>query len=387
MKGEPAVTSQELSLKSKLLGVEFGRGLATYAVILLHSGDAAWGLPVSPAVLTLRSLFDFAVPFFLATAFYFMTVKPEIGYSSQFWKSRIERLVIPYVVWSGIFWIARVVTFTLANKAERLQQLLQDPIAVIFLGGASYQLYFLPLLLAGTTLVLLMPVLQRYKVSVPGLVFLSSVGLFIHYLVETSGNSFQLGHYVAFQPLSNAWHIDLQHQPFLRLALVILAWIIRCFPYFLIALALNRLTDRSKVALFTLHPMLWMGLFLLVDIGLRFVLPSEVVDLFAAFILLLFCISLSFLLSRDQLITGVLSRLIVSAGACSFGIYLCHPFLMNLVKPLIAKALPTLATVVSIPSVLMLSIACFLLSWLFVATLSTNRFLAKYLFGVKVPKW
>ena len=193
--------------KSRLLGIELCRGLATYAVILVHSGDETWGIPVDPNAVTFRLLFYFAVPYFLATAFYFMTANPEIGKSPKFWRSRVDRIVIPYACWTVIFLISRVIVFTLSHKPDRLQQLLQDPVSIIFLGGASYHLYFLPLLLAGTSLILLMPLLTKLKVSKYGLLFLSVVSIFSYHLLEASGNSFQLGTNVAFQSLLNSWQM------------------------------------------------------------------------------------------------------------------------------------------------------------------------------------
>ena len=97
--------------KQKLLGIELCRGLSTYAVILVHSGDESWGLYTDPSAIAFRLHFYFAVPFFLATAFYFMTAKPDIAYSSKFWRSRIERILIPYTIWSAIFLISRAIIF------------------------------------------------------------------------------------------------------------------------------------------------------------------------------------------------------------------------------------------------------------------------------------
>ena len=87
----------------KLLGVELIRGLATYAVVLVHSGDQTWGIPIDPMAIDFRLFFYFAVPFFLTAAFYFMTANPAIGYSMKFWQSRVARILVPYIIWSMIF--------------------------------------------------------------------------------------------------------------------------------------------------------------------------------------------------------------------------------------------------------------------------------------------
>ena len=170
----------------KLLGIELVRGLSTYAVILVHSGDQTWGLPIDPTAIQFRLFFYFAVPFFLATAFYFLPTKPDVVYSAKFWRSKVERILIPYVVWSAIFFIFRVVVFSLGRKPERLQQLFQDPLSIIFFGGASYHVYFLPLLATGTLLVLSIPLLARWRINTLGLMSIAIVSTVLYTLLEAS---------------------------------------------------------------------------------------------------------------------------------------------------------------------------------------------------------
>ena len=78
------------------------------------------------------------------------------------------------------------------------------------------------------------------------------------------------------------------------------------------------------------------------------------------------------------------SKLIQSVSLCSFGIYLIHqPVLFYIVRRLIiAKLMPELAAQVSIPSMVVSSSLCFLLSWLSVAILIRNKIIARYLFGL-----
>jgi peptidoglycan/LPS O-acetylase OafA/YrhL len=361
--------------KGKLLGIEFFRGLSTYAVILVHSGDETWGLPISPEAITFRMLFYFAVPFFLATAFYFMTAKPEIAQSSKFWRSRVERLVVPYMVWSAIFLVSRIVIFTLGNKPDRIQQLLQDPLSLIFLGGASYHLYFLPLLLAGTSLTLLMPLINRLRIGKYNLIFLSIVSMFIYYLMEASGNSFQLGTNIAFQSLLNSLQTVPEQHPLLRLVFVEIAWLIRCLPYFFIAFCLHQFSSlKSHYSKFTAAP--WAIAFLLTNTLGRLFLPGALQEVLLAFTLLLFSIAVS-----GYFQNGKFARFAASIGACSFGVYLLHPFVMNVTKPIVGRILPAAIASVSISSMLLLSIPCFLISWAIVAYLRKNKLAAKYLFG------
>lgn len=98
-----------MTIKSnkRLLGINLCRGFAAYAVVLVHSGDETLGLPISQEAIYLRMLFYFAVPFFLATSFYFLTAKPEIDTSKRFWSSRVDRIVIPYITWTLIYLLFR----------------------------------------------------------------------------------------------------------------------------------------------------------------------------------------------------------------------------------------------------------------------------------------
>jgi surface polysaccharide O-acyltransferase-like enzyme len=234
--------------KPKLLGIELIRGLSTYAVILVHSGDQTWHVPVDSSAITFRSLFYFAVPFFLAAAFYFMTVKTEIVDYKKFWQSKFQRIVVPYLIWSGIFFFFRVIIFR--NNPERLHHLLQDPLSIIFFGGASYHLYFLPMMFTGTLWVLTIPFLSRLKTNKLGLVLLGILSIILYLLLETSGNGFHLGEMnTAFRNITTNLEIDLEKYPLLRFTLVEIAWAIRCLPYFLIALIINKLALTKRIDL------------------------------------------------------------------------------------------------------------------------------------------
>lgn len=360
----------------RFLGIELCRGLSTYAVILAHSGDETWGIPILNNAIEFRLHFYFAVPFFLAAAFFFMTAKPEIAYSQRFWKSRLERIVIPYIIWSFIFLISRVIVFTLSKKFDRLQQLLQDPLSISFFGGASYHLYFLPLLMAGTFLMFSIKLFANPKINTFGLISFAMVSIIFYYLLEVTSNSFQLGNNIAFQALCSNWNINLEQNPLLRLILVEFSWVIRCLPYFFIALILHKLLPEIKFlhnGSFTLG--LAVSCLLCNILGLKF-LPRALQEVIMAYLLLIFGISFSHHF-RSTLITN----LATSVGLCSFGIYLIHPFIMNVSKYFIGKILPGITSSISIPSMLVLSISCFLLSWASVTYLVKQKFISKYLFG------
>lgn len=57
---------------AKLVEIELCRNLAAFDVILVYSGDDTWGIPIADSSVKFRQLFYFAVPFFIASYFYFL---------------------------------------------------------------------------------------------------------------------------------------------------------------------------------------------------------------------------------------------------------------------------------------------------------------------------
>jgi peptidoglycan/LPS O-acetylase OafA/YrhL len=364
----------------KLLGIEFSRGLAAYAVILVHSGDQAWGLPIDNNASEFRLFFYFAVPFFLAAAFYFMTAKPEVVYSAKFWRSKVERMLVPYAIWSTIFFISKVIIFTLTKQPERLQPIFQDPVGLIFFGGAEVQLYFLPFLFTGILLLLLIPMLVEWQIdTLSRLSFLTVFSLVLYATLESSGNGFQLSETsVAFKSLANSLNIDLMKNPLLRLVLIEIAWVVRCLPYFSIALILNKLRLSEELSNVKITVPIGLAiLFILFDTVGKVLLPVGFSELAIAFSLLLFSFSVSNHFRNSAVVTPI-----ASVGLCSFGIYLIHPFVMCSLKPIIGRFSPDTSTHISIFSISILSLFSFVVSWIIVNYLTRNKLISKYLFGV-----
>ena len=361
----------------RLLGVDLFRGIAAYAIVFVHSGDESWGVPISQAAISLRLLFYFAVPFFLATSFFFLTARPEIDTSRRFWRSRIDRILIPYGIWTIVYLMFRSIFFLKFQQMDRFWDVCQDPLAMFCLGGASYHLYFLPLLFTGTFLVTIAKYLQQIRANqlvIGGLAILSLIAY--EWLIK-SGNSFHLNPNTAFKNLiqTTGWNID--SLPVLRFVLVQIAWLLNCFPYLLIGILLIPLRDRIpnwnaayRSATACLCGMIFFGSSAAVSIGL----PEIVKDVGQAYSLLLLAIILSGYIKQGWLFESV--------GACSFGIYLIHPFAMLGVKGLLAKILPSLATEVSILSMLTISIGSFTIAWIAIALTIKNKWVAKYALGV-----
>ena len=362
-----------MSKTSRLVGIDLCRGLAAFAVILVHSGDESWGIPISDQAIQFRYLFYFAVPFFLAASFYFSTKKLPLNIDGTFWQKKFKRIVVPYLLWSIFYVVLKTVIFTLTNNQDQVQELLSDPLAIVFLGAASYHLYFIPLLLAGTILLYLANYLSRQRNSTIILSLLTIFSLVVYQLLMLTKNDFDLGSYIAFPNLLQQLAVDsLFYQPW-RIILVNIAWIIRCLPYFFIALLINHVLKQNKSRLLYGKTSIAVisVIFVLADVLGQKYLPASLSEIIIAYSLLLFGIAISKHLPD--------SNLIVSLGSCSFGIYLIHPVIKSAIEIILIKFSPEITQSVSIFSMLTYAILSFLGSWIFILLIQKNKLTAQYI--------
>ena len=361
--------------KARFIGIDLCRGLAAFAVILVHSGDETWGIPISDRSIEFRHLFYFAVPFFLAASFYFATKKLPVNISGVFWQKKFKRIVVPYLFWSIFFLFSKSKFFFATNNSSQIQELFSDPIGIIFLGAASYHLYFMPLLFIG----MLWLYSANYFINKPIIYLFSLIllSLIIYQLLLSSNNSFDLGAYTAFADLRSLVQPDSLIYPLWRIALVNIAWLIRCLPYFLISVLLNQFKRYNSRWLYQNQTIfLLFLLFLLVDTIGKNYLPDAVSEIIIAYSLLLLGISSSKYLKDNNIITNL--------GICSFGIYLIHPFIKSLVEIPLVILLPKLTQSVSITSILLYSISTFLISWLVVSLMLKKQIVIPIYLKIKM---
>ncbi len=361
--------------KNRLLGIDLCRGLAAFAVIVLHSGDETWGVPVGYWALKFRTFFYFAVPFFLAVSFFFTTRNVSDKMSLKFLRTKFQRILIPYIVWSLFYVVFGTIFFSITNQFVRLNEWQQDPVGVIFLGNASYHLYFLPLLFSGSLLIFRIKNILKWQKGINILAFLSVFSIVINQIIDLSGNSFRLNPPIAFSSLLNSVALEPIIYQLARFLLVQIAWMLKCLPYICLAIILNYLLVKVHKSIFKRKILLFLffAIFVFINIfNTRFIL-GELSSVVGAFSLLLFGICLSNFLKEDSIIK--------SLGNCSFGIYLIHPILKRAITIILTLAIPKLTSQVTIISMLCFSISTFLISWLVVLVLMQNRQLAKYLFG------
>ncbi|MGB5631501.1 MAG: acyltransferase [Waterburya sp.] len=362
-----------MSKATRLNGIDLCRGLAAFAVILVHSGDETWGVPISEAAIQFRHLFYFAVPFFLAASFYFGTKKYPLNIDSTFWLKKFKRIVIPYLVWSLFYVVTKTVIYSLTNKTDEVQELIADPISIIFFGAASYHLYFIPLLLAGILLLYLTNYLNKQNNITLFLLISSIFSIIIYQLLIFYQNDFNLDLYTAFPELLQLISVDnILYQPW-RITLVYLSWSVRCLPYFLIALLINQILKQNVGRWLYSRQNIVMLLVVCVlanAYGQQY-LPRAMSEIIIAYSLLLFGISISKYLPESNLIDNL--------GACSFGIYLIHPFVKSAVDIFLIKFIPQVTQSVSIISILTYSIVSFLVSWVFIFLMQRNKLVAQYI--------
>jgi peptidoglycan/LPS O-acetylase OafA/YrhL len=360
--------------KNRLFGIDICRGLAAYAVVLLHSGDKTWA-PLGFWASQINSWFNFAVPFFLAASFYFMVPKLPMGFSGKFWKQRFERLFIPYVIWTVVYVGLKAVMFLVSKQPEKLQELFQDPISIILFGGASIQLYYLPMLFAGTLgLIIICDPLVKRNIGISTLAILTILSIGLYELLVSTGNTFHLGPNIAFESLLTFIYPQGNNNPLLRILLVSIAWIIRCLPYMLLAMLLTQITSQKQLLVKSnMFGIVSLVLFGLVSaLGTSF-MPNAMHEFLSGYLILIFGIYISNYLTANQLIDNL--------GLCSFGIYLMHPVFMQILELVVRKVVPSLLNEVSLVSKLVFSLPCFLITWLAVAILMKNKLVAKYMFG------
>jgi hypothetical protein len=361
--------------KQRLVGVDLCRGFATYAVVLLHSGDVSWA-PIGYWALEINSWFNFAVPFFLATSFYFIVGKLPIGLSWNFWKPKLERLVIPYIIWTIFYCVTKTLMFLILKQDDKLNQLFHDPISIIFCGAASIQLYYLPLLFIGIlSLIVTADPLAKRKVRINILLSVLVIFTIIAEGILSSGNSFDLGSTIAFKNLIYKVAPHTNDSSFMRILLVNLSWAFRCLPYIFMAMILikklprfNNSTQQKTIIFISLFSFIFIQ-----TIGRTLIPFFTIRELLSAYSLLILGLYISPYIKY--------SLLIAHLGICSFGIYLIHPIFIQVTEIFIGKFIPDVLSEVSLTSKLLFSIPTFLMSWLAVSTLMRNKFISKYMFG------
>ena len=148
------------------------RAVAIFGVVWIHGCDtSAWALRMSRYA-------SISVPLFILISFYLLQRSalrhPEAGLGPTL-RKRLGRLLPAYAVWSAAYVAVRLAKRAALPAAAAAGL---DPVSVVWLGGASYQLYFIAALIYWSMLSLPLIVLfsRHPRRRVPGAALLAGVG-------------------------------------------------------------------------------------------------------------------------------------------------------------------------------------------------------------------
>ena len=134
------MNKQEIKETPRIIGFDYLRAFAAFGVVWIHGSDT------SGAARSLQAFTSFSVPAFVMMSFFLTTRKmhrqPGKNYSAIV-IDKFKRLLPAYLGWTIVYVMARY-----CKKIFVQHTLLElDWISVIFYGGASYQLWFVPALI------------------------------------------------------------------------------------------------------------------------------------------------------------------------------------------------------------------------------------------------
>jgi fucose 4-O-acetylase-like acetyltransferase len=119
------------------LSIDVIKLAAAFGVVIVHLAPST-----DAAEIFTRLFHCFAVPFFLMISLHFFINRVNMLPAFRLSDLRLDRILVPYAVWTVIYTLLRVLKFRLSGKSFPI-----DVIGSTLFGGAALQLYFLPLLL------------------------------------------------------------------------------------------------------------------------------------------------------------------------------------------------------------------------------------------------
>ncbi|MBH5319168.1 acyltransferase [Paenibacillus sp. GSMTC-2017] len=134
-------------IKKNIVELNVVKAIAILAVLIIHATansrvDVPWGSQSAPFYLIVNQLSMFAVPVFIfingLVLFYRYQDDWSLGQTLSFYKKRIKYIVVPYLIWSAIYYVY--------NQILYKDSVQFDPISYLKLlqwGQASYHLYFM----------------------------------------------------------------------------------------------------------------------------------------------------------------------------------------------------------------------------------------------------
>ncbi|HYW21503.1 MAG TPA: acyltransferase [Nodularia sp. (in: cyanobacteria)] len=347
---------------SRQWGIDLARIISTYGIVLIHSGGYAAS---DNLAIKLQAFFRFALPFFIAASFYLLFNKKKEYKLFKLISSRWNRLVIPYLVWSLIYLIVRVIKALIISNNPDLLTLFQDPFSLIFFGSSALHLYFLPLLFTGNLFAIL---INNYTTNFKNSFILFFISLTIYNIVLQYSTHFSMK-WVKFYDVFYSLQIS-SLQPLSKLLLIQGWFILICLPYIFFARMIYTYPYNNpfhvKIQKYC-SPLLIL-LFLCIILFGRILSPVFITE--PIFGCMLLIVALNFSISPSS---SFMKNILLNLSEASFGIYLIHHLIVNFSQLLIYKIYPNFLDQISIFSLLVFSVSGFLISWLVVNTLNPKN--------------
>lgn len=189
--------------KQRIVSIEYIRGISMLGVVGIHTGAFSLSNPnVNIHLFALLEIFTrFSVPIFFFVSAFGLFINQNLNESFNylnFMKRRLRTVFIPYLTWSLIYMVHY--TWVSGDTAIWQQPLLSE---YFLFGLASYQLYFLVILLWFYALMPLWRLIVRKTISAP--IRSLTVLLFLQILFNYYSS-------YLLQPLSPSFYINLALQ-------------------------------------------------------------------------------------------------------------------------------------------------------------------------------
>ncbi len=384
--------NHQTKTKDRLLGVDLFRAIAAYGVVLIHGLGR-----IERSELTINivvSFFDmFSVPFFLTAAFFFSRNSLLSNDIKKFIVNRFERIMLPYFAWSCVYVLARFGGYLIGDRSS-FEKLISDPMRLVFFGGASVQLYFLPMLFIGTLVALpLTRLIGKLNNNIILIILLFLLSFFNAETIAYTARSLILPEAIIIKDLV---YISSSDHPLIynivRLILMNVRFIFKCLPYIAFSLLFQSkyFNDIFSKLINFLQKKRYekiMPYLLFLFIIAPFILPiltnkiriSFIYYLSIPYLFFFYAIYISPIICQKKYLSFLINKL----SYLSFGIYLSHALITQSFVPIAIKLYPNIInTRLSLGMSLIFALIIFLLSAALTYLLTLNKKLARVFLGL-----